>query len=210
MLTLSKNLKHKILKWFSLELKISLFAIVISGYTLWDNNFKVKIDVFPGKQLDLFVGAFENNAMQPIILLNIALTNTGGRLAYIEDVKLLVDFIYENELVLRKEFGSKREIKGSIIDISEFSGLNRGTTELNPIVILGKKTELKKYLFSPNEVIYQNQIPENFDLRIKIFIKQEGKWLLKNEFAVSNNIMMWQDLDSLIHKSSIREIENIY
>jgi hypothetical protein len=189
------------------EMFLSLLALGVSGYTLWDNTFRAKIDVSPGRQVDLFVGSNELSPIQPSILMNIAFTNSGGKLVLIDDVKLIVDFKRDNQLLLNREFVAVREIKNSIIDISEMSGENRGISEVSPIVILGKTSVLKKYWFFPTELVYQNQIPEKFDLFINILIKQNGKWTLKKDFYISNNYNIWKDLDSLIHKSSIRDIE---
>jgi hypothetical protein len=142
--------------------------------------------------------------------MNIAFTNSGGKLVYLDDVKLVVDFIQNNQILFSRDFIAVREIKNSIIDIPEISGVNRGITEVSPIVVLGKTSILKKYWFLPTEIIYQNQIPSNFDLLIKLFVIQKGKCEFKKDFRISNNINIWKDLDSLVHKSSIRDIELKY
>ena len=59
-------------------------------------------------------------------------------------------------------------------------------------------------------LILQNQIPEKFDLYIKIYTKQRGKWIFNEDFSISNNENIWMDLDSIMHKSSIRDIELKY
>jgi hypothetical protein len=190
-----------------LELFISIVAIIFSGYTFWDNTFRAKIDVTPGKQVDLFVASNESGPMQPTIHMNISFTNSSGKTSFIDDIKLMVDFKEKGILLLRREFISFREIQNSIIDVSAISGVNVGTTEVSPIVVLGRTSVLKKYIFFPLELIEQSQIPNKFDLIIKIYIKQGGKWKFKNDFSISNNKNMWMDLNLLIHRSSIREIE---
>jgi hypothetical protein len=50
-------IKLWLIKNFKLELFIALLALVVSGYTLWDNSIKVSIDVSAGRQVDLYVGS---------------------------------------------------------------------------------------------------------------------------------------------------------
>ena len=145
----------RMLKWIvkiKVEMIFSLLAICISGYTLWDNTFREKIDVSTGKQVDLYVGAIEHSPLQPIIHMNIEFVNSGGKTAFLDDIKLNVDFKVDDQSILSREFISVREIKNSIIDISEISGVNRGISEVSPIVIIGRTSVLKKYVFFPSGI----------------------------------------------------------
>jgi hypothetical protein len=201
---------QKLILRIKVETIISLFALSVASYTLWDNTFRAKIDVSSGKQIDLYVGSIEYSPLQPIIHMNIEFVNSGGKTAFIDDIKLVVSFRSKDKLPFKRDFVTVREIKNSIIDIDGISGVNRGITEVSPIVIIGRTSVLKKYVFFPSEQISQSQIPLEFDLEIKIFIKQSGDWIYKKEFSISNNKDIWLDLDSIIHKSSIRDIELKY
>ena len=202
--------KKRLISRIKTETIISLLALFVAGYTLWDNTFRAKIDVSPGKQVDLYVGAIDHSPLQPIIHMNVEFVNSGGKTAFIDDIKLEVNFTSKGNLLLKSDFVTVREIKNSIIDIDGISGVNKGITEVSPIVIIGRTSVLKKYVFFPSEKIQQSQIPSEFDLDIKIFIKQNGDWIYRKEFNIADNKDIWLDLDSMIHKSLIRDIELKY
>lgn len=72
---------------------LSLIALLLSVYTFWDNYFNLKLDVTCGRQVKIWVvkmKSFDETKAIPAILLSLAFTNSGGKTAYLDDVKLKV------------------------------------------------------------------------------------------------------------------------
>jgi len=170
---------------------ISFFALLFSAYTLWDNYFHFKLDVAAGKQAKLFVGHIDEGDPNPIILMSLALTNSGGKTECLQDVKLNVTLTSKNRTLWRKEFASMREY-----DTLLASGSSINQVELLPIVIVGKTTEIRKYIFLPIENIQQNQIPKSFDLTITVYTKHRNSWKPNKTYEVKNISDVWQDLNN--------------
>ena len=118
---------------------LSLVAITVSIYTLWDNYFNFKLSIAAGKQSKLFVGTVDEGNIQPIIFMSIAFTNFGGKTSYLDDVKLLVKLISNKTTHLEQEFEALREYNTLLGDAG-----NIKQTEILPIVVVGKTTEVKK------------------------------------------------------------------
>lgn len=169
---------------------LSVIALLISIYTLWDSRFRFKLEVAAGKQSKLFVGKVDQGKIQPILFLSLAFINSGGKTGYINDIKLLVKIISNCKVYLEQEFEALREYDSLLGDAS-----NIKQTEILPIVIIGKTTIVKKYVFFPNKHINQTDIPKSFDLDITIMTKQGDKWKSQKEYEIKNIDNVWQDLE---------------
>ena len=176
---------------------LAAVAIIFSTYTLWDNNFNFKIDVAAGRQVKLAVGYIDKE-INPIVLMSLAFTNQGGKTGYLNDVKLKVTLTSGNRDFWQEEFIPKREY-----DTLLAKGKNIKQTEILPIVIVGKTTEPKKYVFVPIQKIQQDKIPESFDLNIEVYTKQGNKWRSEKEYEIKNLSDIWQDLNKDTRRDSI-------
>jgi hypothetical protein len=190
----------RLIKRIKLESWLSIVAILISVFVLYDTTLRSKLDVSVGKQVKLFVLSIDKNSMQPSISLNMAFINLGGKALYLDDIKLKVDFIEGTKRVLSLDFLSVREFNNSIFDETP-----KALSEINPLVILGRTSTSRKYLFYPSKLIRQDQLPNIFNLDIRVYTKQSGKWTY-NECVFLDDINIWQDIDSTIHKSYIKDI----
>ena len=170
---------------------ISFIALLLAGYTFWDNNFNFKLDVAAGKQVKLWIGHIDEGDRNPIILMSIALTNSGGKTEHLENVKLNVTLTSNNKTLWCKEFESMREYDTFLPTAPTINQV-----EILPIVIVGKTTEIRKYVFFPIENIQQNQIPKSFDLTITIYTKHRSSWKPNKTYEVKNVSDVWQDLDN--------------
>ncbi len=170
---------------------ISLVALGLAAYTFWDNNFHFKLDVAAGKQVKLFVGHIDEGDRNPVILMSLALTNSDGKTECVQDVKLNVTLTSKNSTLWHKEFPSMREY-----DTLLSSGSSINQVELLPIVIVGKTTEVRKYVFYPIENIQQNHIPKSFDLTITVYTKYRSSWKANKTYEVKNVSDVLQDLDN--------------
>lgn len=170
---------------------LSLLAAAISIYTLWDNKFRFKLEVTAGKQAKLFVGKLDAGKIQPILFLCLAFTNSGGKTSYINDVKILVKIISDNKVHLEGEFEALREYNSLLGDAETIQ-----QSEILPIVIVGKTTEIRKYVFMPTKHINQTDIPKSFDLNISVITKQGNKWKSQKEYEIKHTDNVWQDLEA--------------
>ncbi len=123
--------------------------------------------------------------------MSLALTNSGGKTECLQDVKLNVNLTYNNRTLWRKVFASTREYDTLLADASSINQV-----ELLPIVIIGKSTEIRKYLFYPIETFQQDQIPESFDLTITVYTKHRNSWKPNKTYEVKNVSDVWQDLNN--------------
>jgi len=185
------NNKRKLRKYIFNPYLISLVALILSAYTFWDNNFQFKLDVAAGKQVKLFVGHIDQGDRNPVILMSLALTNSGGKTECVQDVKLNVTLTSNNRSLWHREFASMREY-----DTLLASGSSINQVELLPIVIVGKTTEIRKYVFYPIENIQQNHIPKSFDLTITVYTKYRNSWKPNKTYEVKNVSDVWQDLNN--------------
>lgn len=187
---------------FQITLSISIIAIVLSIYTIWDNTYRTKVSLSCGKQAKLYVCSLDNNIMQPIIMMSLTFINSGGKTAYLNDVKLNVKIISNNKTYIEQDFTPIREYD-NILDNN-----NIIQTEILPIVIIGRTSTIKKYIFYPNEKMKQEQIPNSFDIKIKVLTQQNGSWSKQKEYEMKNVDNIWQDLESSqsIFNSSLRDL----
>ena len=123
--------------------------------------------------------------------MSIALTNSGGKTEHLENVKLNVTLTSNNKTLWCKEFESMREYDTFLPTAPTINQV-----EILPIVIVGKTTEIRKYVFFPIENIQQNQIPKSFDLTITIYTKHRSSWKPNKTYEVKNVSDVWQDLDN--------------
>ena len=166
---------------------LSFVALILAAYTFWDNYFNFKLDIAVGRQVKLGLLRADKGKTKPIILMSLAFTNSGGKTEYLDDTKLRVTLTSNNRSQWEKEFKSISEYdafftKGSAIK----------QVELLPLVIIGKTTEIKKYVFASVDDVQQDQIPEAFDLGIKVYTKQRGKWKRQKEYEIRNVSDVWQ------------------
>jgi len=189
------NAKSNIRKIIFSLYSLSFVALVFSGYTFWDNYFNFKLDVGVGRQVKLWIAHLDKGSAEkgngfPVILMSLAFTNSGGKTESLQDVKLLVTITSNNRNLWQKEFESVREY-----DTILATGSTIKQMEILPIVIVGRTTEIRKYVFSPIEVIQQSQIPKSFDLTIEVHTKHRSKWKLHKTYVVKNISDVWQDFD---------------
>ena len=104
---------------------------------------------------------------------------------------MLVTLTSNNHNSWSKEFESVREY-----DTILASGSTIKQGEILPIVIVGRTTEIRKYVFYLLDGIQQNQIPKSFDLTIEVHTKHMGNWNLHKTYEVKNISHVWQDIDS--------------
>ena len=170
---------------------ISLCALLVAAYTLWDAKFNFKLDIAAGRQVKLTVAKINKEYVSPAILMSLALTNSGGRTNYIDDIKLIVTLVSNHKEFWREEFAAMREYDTLLGDASKMK-----QTEILPIVIVGKTTEVKKYVFAPLRNVKPENIPRSFDLNVEIHTKQGAEWRLGKEYEIKNLSDIWQDLDN--------------
>jgi hypothetical protein len=175
-----------------LSFLLSLLAAAISAYTFWDNKFRFKLEVSVGKQTKLFVGKVDTGKVQPILFLSLAFANLGGKTGCIDDVKILVKIIAGDKVCLEREFEALREYDSLLGDASDIK-----QTEILPVVVIGRTTEVRKYVFFPSKYIDQTEIPRSFDLDVMVMTKQGGKWSMQKEYEIKRTDNVWQDLDEL-------------
>lgn len=179
-----------ICKFLSSPYFISFCALLVAAYTLWDANFNFKLDIAAGRQAKLTVAKISKGYVSPAILMSLALTNSGGKTSYINDVKLIVTLVSNNNEFWQEKFTAMREYDTLLGDASTIK-----QTEILPIVIVGKTTEVKKYVFAPLENVKLESIPKSFDLNIEIHTKQGTEWRLGKAYEIKNVSDIWQDLD---------------
>lgn len=197
-----KKILVSIWKFISSPYFISLCALIFSGYTLWDAKFNFNLDIAAGRQVKLTIAKIKKEYMSPAILLSLSFTNSGGRTSYIDDVKLKVTLISNNKEFWQEEFVAMREYDTLLPDASIMK-----QTEILPIVIVGKTTEVKKYVFAPLKNIRQEDIPKSFELDIQVHTKERNSWQHRKEYEIKNLSDIWQDLDSQdLWKSTIRDM----
>ena len=68
-------------------------------------------------------------------------------------------------------------------------------TEILPIVVVGKTTEVKKYVFVPLINIRQENIPKSFNLDIEVHTKERNSWQQRKVYQIENLSDIWQDLN---------------
>jgi len=127
----------------------------------------------------------------PCIFLSLSMSNNGGKMGHITDIKLLVSFLVDEREKLRKEFKALAEIDNFLIA--------EGKIVADPIAsvaLLGKSTQVRQYAFIPYDFIDQSQIPLSFDLSLKIFVKVEGEWQYARSYNAVNISGVWQDLNT--------------
>jgi len=175
---------------------ISGVALFFAGYTFWDNYFNFKLDVGAGKQVKLWIahldkGSDEKGNGVPIILMSLAFTNSGGKTESLQDVKLSVTLTSNKRDLWQKKFESIREYDTILANAPTMKQV-----EILPIVIVGRTTEIRKYVyFPPIDDIQQSQIPKSFDLTIDVHTKHRGNWKLHKTYEIENISDVWQDLD---------------
>lgn len=170
---------------------ISLCALLVSAYTFWDANFNFKLDIAAGRQVKLTVAKIDKRYASPAILLSLALTNSGGKTSYIDDVKLIVTLVSNNKELWQEEFVAMREYDTLLGDGSTIK-----QTEIMPVVIVGKTTEVKKYVFAPPRNVKPENIPRSFDLNVGIYTKRGAEWRLGKQYEIKNLSDIWQDWDN--------------
>lgn len=67
--------------------------------------------------------------------------------------------------------------------------------EILPIVIVGRTTVVKKYVFCPIDNIQKQDIPNSYDLHIEVYTKQRTNWNKEKAYEIKNLSDVWQDLD---------------
>ena len=197
-----KKIFVSILKFVSSPYFISLCAILFSAYTLWDAKFNFNLDIAAGRQTKLTVAKIKKEYMSPAILMSLAFTNSGGRTSYIDDVKLKVTLFSNNKEFWQEEFVAMREYDTLLPDASIMK-----QTEILPIVIVGKTTQVKKYVFAPLKNIGQENIPKSFDLDIEVHTRERNSWQQRKEYEIKNLSDIWQDLNNQdLWRSTIRDL----
>lgn len=175
---------------------IAFLALIVAGWTFYDNNFIFKLSASVGKHVKIYIMNLDSNIKKPCIFMNVSLINNGGKTESIEDVKLEVELSFDNVIGFKQEFVSVREFTDIFND-------GAPVTELLPIVVSGKSNTVKKYIFIPVTIINQNQIPSIFDLKCTVFVKQRGKWSNQKICETKNITNVWQDLNSLTTSNSL-------
>ena len=160
---------------------ISLIALGFSTFTFWDSYFRFKLDFAVGRQSKLSIGIINQVHVNPAILMSLTFTNSGGKTNYIDDVKLRVAFVSDKKIIIEKDFVAMREYDTLLGDGSSIK-----QTEILPIVIVGKTTTTKKYVFLPTNNIQQAQIPKDFELNIRVYTNQRGRWKQQKEYEINN------------------------
>jgi len=164
-------------------------ALFISGLTYWDNTFRFKLDTSIGRQAKLYVISMDRGLKQPCVFMNIALINSGGKTEYIDDVKLNVQVLSNNNELFEQEFIPVREFTNIFRDDSEVS-------EILPIVVIGRTSINKKYIFAPLSKDFLLLIGKPFDLVITLYTKQRSKWREQNVYESKNITNVWHDFKS--------------
>ena len=186
-----KKLFSFLWKYISTPYFISLCALIISAYTLWDAKLNFNLDVSAGRQTKLLVANIDKVSIRPAILMSLAFTNSGGRTSYLEDVKIKVTLISNNKEFWNEEFVALREYDTLLADPAVMK-----QTEILPIVVVGKTTEVRKYVFTPLKNIMQNNIPKSFDLDIEVYTKERNSWYQRKSYEIKNLSDIWQDLSN--------------
>ncbi|MCD8452735.1 hypothetical protein LNI90_11640 [Tenacibaculum dicentrarchi] len=183
-------------------ISISSSALILSLFNFWYSVIKYKLDISVGKQAKLYVCNLDNTKMQPIILMTIALTNSGAKTILLNDIKLKVKLISNNKVYIEQEFTRIREYDNIL------NNDNQIQTELLPIVIISKSSIVKKYIFHPTKEISQSQIPTNFDLDMTVLTKNNKDWKIQKKYEIKNIDNVWQDIEQngKTYKSYLKEI----
>jgi hypothetical protein len=148
------------------------------------------------------VAQLDKGRAKPVILMSLAFTNSGGKTELLQDVKLSVTLRSNKRDLWQQEFECIREYDTILADASTMKQV-----EILPIVIVGRTTEIRKYVFIPlTRDIQQSQIPKSFDLTIDVHTKHRSKWKLNKTYEIENISTVWQDLDQTKWKSSIRDV----
>ncbi|WP_111310055.1 hypothetical protein [Confluentibacter sediminis] len=187
---------------FWITLFVSIVAIGLSIYTIWDTTYRSKIEISCGKQAKLYVSTLDNKKVQPIIMMSLAFINSGGKTAYLSDVKLNVRITSNNKTYIEQDFNPIREYENILYNDNIIQ------SEILPIVIIGRTSIVKKYIFYPSTEIKQIQIPSSFDVKIKVLTSQNGNWTNQKEYEMKNVDNVWQDIESTqkLFNSSLRDL----
>ena len=186
-------INSKVPQWKTFAFWLSLLAIFISIVPVWDTIFRSELDVLLGKQIRFHVSKVgdDNSTTEPIIFLSISCYNSGGKTAVLHDTKLIVKFKSLGKNILIREFESFREIANFI--------MVDGATEqfpVLPMVVPGKSTTMKQYIYYPSKSMHNVELPVSFDLEIDLFVIEYKKWQHKGIFNVKGLNNLWQDLKS--------------
>ncbi len=173
--------------WFS------LFALIISAVTVWDTVFRSSIHILIGKQIRLYVMTEPQGYSEPrpIICASLTCINYGGKAVGFWDTKLTVRFKSSGKTLMTAEFLAEREAENFI----EAEGLFK-QYPVSPLVVLGKSTAVKHYVYAPASPVPQAALPETFDLEIDLFVLQTDDWEYEGTYTCSSVEGIWQDLES--------------
>jgi len=186
---------------------IAVASFILSVLNFYDAQLRYKIDVIVGRQIRLFV-AFEEEDQRkpkPCIMMTVMYNNSGGKVGTAFDTKLNVKWLSGERIALEKEFQALRELEN-------FLTAEGSCTQypVSPVVVLGKSSEVRRYVFTPYETIHQADIPKNFDLEIEVYTQSANVWLLKSRYRVDNISDVWQDLESdTTFKAKVLDIREI-
>jgi sporulation protein YlmC with PRC-barrel domain len=172
---------------------IALAGLVLSSFNLYDARIKSSIDVILGRQVRFFVAFGEEGQRnpKPCIMMTVIYNNSGGKVGTVFDTKLNVKWLSGERIALEKEFQALRELDNFLTaegDCTQYP--------ISPVVVLGKSSEVRRYVFTPYETIRQKDIPKNFDLEIEVYTQSANLWSLKSRYRVDNVSDVWQDLES--------------
>ena len=180
-------------QWKTFAFWFSVVAIIISGITLWDNNFRSNIKMFIGKQVRLYVvrTPHPHSPPRPALFAALSCFNSGGRAMAIRDTKLAVRIITEDRQVRNFDFQAEREVSNFLY--AEGDSEQHPAT---PLLVLGKSMASKQIVYTPSEPIPQADIPESFDLEFDLHIKCENDWQVMATYQAPDVQGVWQDLSS--------------
>lgn len=172
---------------------IAVVSFTLSSYNFYDAQFKSSIDVILGRQVRFFVAFVEEGQKnpKPCIMMTLMYNNSGGKVGTVFDTKLNVKWLCGERMALEKEFQALRELDNFLTaegDCTQYP--------ISPVVVIGKSSEVRRYVFTPYETIRQMDIPKNFDLEIEVYTQSANMWLLKSRYRVDNVTDVWQDLES--------------
>lgn len=182
--------------WTIPQIITSSIAIVSLCFSIWvfvDMHFISRIEVVAGKQIRLFVafGSELGNEPKPCILMTIMYMNHGGKPITVFDTKLNVKWLQGGEVVLEKEFQTSRELDNFLTPEDV-----KNQSPVSPVMMLGKSSEVRKYVFVPYGTLTQEEVPKSFDLEIEVYTETKNEWLLKSRYRAENISNIWQDLKS--------------
>jgi hypothetical protein len=185
---------------------IAVVGFLLSMFNFYDSQLRSNVDVIAGRQIRLFV-AFEDKGQgkgEPCIMMNLVYTNQGGKTGTVFDTKLDVKWLFDNKIVLERQFKALRELDNFIRaegDCAQYP--------ISPVVVLGKSNEVRRYVFLPYETIRQEDIPKNFDLEIAVYTQTMNEWLLKSRYRANNISDVWQDLAESTFRDKVLDIREI-